>query len=230
MSHCLPDILYRDECFLAMDKPSGMLVHRGWGRADIVLVDVVKKILDTGTVHPIHRLDRGTSGVILFALTPEIAALMQAQFEDGRVRKRYLALVRGVAPESGEIDHPIPRKKDGPRVDAQTVFRRLASAQTEPRHVSLVEAFPKTGRLHQVRRHLKHINHPIMGDSKYGKGVLNRAMATGYELRRMALHAAGLRFTHPTTGEVTEIISPLPPDYAEPLERMGISLPSLICQ
>lgn len=219
----LPIELYHDECFLAVDKPSGMLVHRGWGRDDVVLVDLVKKILNEDVVHPIHRLDRGTSGVMLFAKSAEIAASMQTEFQDGRVKKRYLALVRGVAPESGEIDHPIPRRTDGPRVDAFTTYRRLAFAETEPRHVSLVEAIPKTGRLHQVRRHLKHINHPIMGDSKYGKGVLNRAMSENYNLRRLALHAARLSFTHPLTRIPVEIHSPIPEDLLDPFITMGIN-------
>jgi tRNA pseudouridine65 synthase len=214
--------LFEDDVILAMDKPSGMIVHRGWGWDDVVLVDLVREISGEGKVHPVHRLDRGTSGVVLFARGSEIAAKIQACFESGRVVKRYLALVRGVAPDHGEIDHPIPRKKKGPRVEAQTAFRRLASAETEPRHVSLVEAFPKTGRLHQVRRHLKHIDHPIIGDANYGKGQINREMAERYGLERLALHAASLRFEHPITGAPVEIQSPIPIDLHAPLERMGL--------
>lgn len=221
MEHTYPAILFRDDYILAVDKPSGMLVHRGWGRDDIVLVDLVKEILDTRTVYPIHRIDRGTSGVVLFALSSDIAAQLQSSLQSGRIDKQYLALVRGVAPDSGVIDHPIPRRESGPRVHAQTMFRRLACAQTEPRHVSLVAAKPITGRLHQVRRHLKHLSHPIIGDANYGKGQLNREMAERYELRRLALHSQRLCFAHPITRATVDIRSPLPSDLTEPLVRMG---------
>jgi tRNA pseudouridine65 synthase len=173
-------------------------------------------------VHPVHRLDRGTSGALLFARTQEAAAWLGALFDEGLVKKRYLALVRGVAPEEGIVDHPIPRVENGPRVAALTAFRRLTQAPTEPRHVSLVEAFPASGRLHQVRRHLKHVNHPIIGDANYGKGDLNREMAARYGLERLALHAEGIVISafqgHP---EIT-IHSPLPKDLTDPFDRMGL--------
>ncbi len=215
-------VLYRDDALLAVDKPSGMLVHRGWGRDPVVLVDLVKELLQTDVAYPMHRIDRQTSGVVLFALSAPIASSLGSEFEDGSVKKQYLALVRGVAPESGCIDHPIPRKVDGPRVDAITDFKLLKYAQTEPRHVSWVEARPKTGRLHQIRRHLKHISHPVIGDSKYGKGQINRAMAEKYGLKRMALHAEVLSLIHPVSGDVIEIKAPIPEDLSTPLERMGI--------
>ena len=215
------DILYQDDVLLAVSKPSGLLVHRGWGRDATVLVDLVRDALGVDVVHPLHRLDRQTSGVVLFALNAEVAARMGDGFEDGTVEKRYLALVRGVAPDEGRIDQPIPRRENGPRVPALTEFRRIAHAPTEPRHVSLVEAIPRTGRLHQVRRHLKHINHHVIGDANYGKGAVNRALAERYGLRRMALHAASLTFRHPVSGHDQTVSASLPSDLAEPLVRMG---------
>ena len=223
----LMDVLFQDDVLLAVDKPSGLLVHRGWGRDARVLVDMVRRALGVDVVHPLHRLDRQTSGVVLFALDAEIAGRMSAAFEDDAVEKRYLALVRGVAPDAGRVDHPIPRREDGPRVPALTDFRRVAEAPTQPRHVSLVEARPRTGRLHQVRRHLKHIDHPVIGDANYGKGAVNRALAERYGLSRMALHAASLRFPHPLgTGQVT-VTAPLPLDLVEPLTRMGFDRSAL---
>jgi tRNA pseudouridine65 synthase len=210
---------------LAVDKPSGLLVHRGWGRETTVLVDQVRDALGVDVVHPLHRLDRQTSGVVLFALSAGIATRMRRAFDEGAVEKRYLALVRGVAPDAGRIDHPLPRREDGPRVAAVTEFRRLAEASTQPRHVSLVEAVPRTGRLHQVRRHLKHINHPVIGDANYGKGALNREMAAQYDLRRMALHAVSVTFPHPVEGCEVTIRAPVPADLAGPLARMGIATP-----
>lgn len=216
------DVLYRDAVLLAVNKASGLLVHRGWGRDTTVLVDLVREALQVEVAHPLHRLDRQTSGVVLFALSAEIAAKMSSAFENGRVEKRYLALVRGVAPDEGRIDHPIPRRENGPRVPALTEFRRVAEAPTRPRHVSLVEALPRTGRLHQVRRHLKHIDHPVIGDANYGKGAVNRALAERYGLGRMALHATSLSFRHPVSGDDITVRAPLPPDLRTPLARMGL--------
>ena len=215
------DILYQDDVLLAVNKPSGLLVHRGWGRDATAMVDLVREALGVPVVHPLHRLDRQTSGVVLFALHAEIAAKISSAFEDGTVEKRYLALVRGVAPDEGRIEQPIPRRENGPRVPALTEFRRVAQAPTQPRYVSLVEAIPRTGRLHQVRRHLKHIDHPVIGDANYGKGAINRAMAARYGLSRMALHAASLTLRHPVSGADLTVRAPLPPDLRTPLARMG---------
>ncbi len=218
------DTLYSDNHLIAVSKPSGLLVHRGWGRDPTVLVDLVKEMAGQSVIHPLHRIDRQTSGVVLFAREAETAAILQARFEAGEVEKIYLALVRGTPPEDGLVDHPIPRREDGPRVPAMTSFRKLATLQTEPRVLSLVEARPRTGRLHQVRRHLKHISHPVIGDANYGKGPLNRAIRERYGLARMALHAAALAFPHPATGAIVTIRAPLPEDLRLPFERMGLFL------
>ena len=180
-------------------------------------------------VSPLHRLDRGTSGVIVFTHTAEATARLQRSF-DGAVEKTYLALVRGTPPDDGTIDHPIPRREDGPRVPALTRFRTRFRVPDGPaldlppdiRRVSLVEARPRTGRLHQVRRHLKHIHHPLIGDANYGKGPLNRAFAESIGLRRLALHALSLRLPHPQTGELLLFTAPLPEDLATPFALLGI--------
>lgn len=218
------EVLFQDDALLAVSKPSGLLVHRGWGRDRVTLVDLVAELLGAPTVYPLHRLDRGTSGVILFALSADTARTLRPAFEGGGATKRYLALVRGVPPEEVLVDHPIPRREKGPRVDAQTLVRRLAVIRAEPRTLSLVEATPRTGRLHQVRRHLKHLSHPVIGDANYGKGALNRAIAERYGLRRLALHAASLEVGHPVTGAPIRVDAPLPAGLAEPLERMGLLL------
>lgn len=187
---------------------------------------------------PAHRLDRATSGVLLFARSSRVAALLSATFEEGAVEKVYLALVRGSPPDEGTIDHPIPRREDGPRVPAITTFRTLFRvASTAPgagdragaedvasvlRRASLVEARPRTGRLHQVRRHMKHVSHPLIGDANYGKGAINRTFAEAIGLRRLALHAISLRLPHPITGAPLCFEADLPPDLAVPFERLGI--------
>ena len=219
------DVLHLDDHLLVLNKPSGLLVHRGWGRDDVTLIDLVKDYLDAPTAYPIHRLDRPTSGVVLFARDPQTARLLNDAFDDRRPHKTYLALVRGASPPDGTIDHPIPRREDGPRVPALSRYRTLITLHTEPRHTSLVEVHPETGRLHQVRRHLKHIHHPLIGDSNYGKGRLNRAFAERYGLQRLALHAAALTLTHPATGDPAAFTAPLPPDLLRPLALMGLPLP-----
>ena len=211
------EILYRDEALAVLAKPSGLLVHRGWDDDAEVAVTLARLALGK-FVYPVHRLDRGASGALVFALSSEVAAALHTAFEDGRVEKRYLAAVRGIAPDAVTIDHPIPRREDGPRVPAVTRVRRLATAG----FFSLVEAVPLTGRLHQVRRHLKHISHPILGDANYGKGALNRQLRDEHGLARLALHAASVRFDHPLTGVPIEVTAPLPADLVAPLTRLAL--------
>ena len=228
-------VLHCDEHLVAFAKPSGLLVHRGWGDDAVTLVDLARERFGDA-IHPVHRLDRGTSGVIVIARSGEAAARVQASFERGEAEKCYLALVRGIAPDEGLIDHPIPRREDGPRVPAVTAFRRrfavsasdaiaLALATDLPAAVqrcSLVEARPRTGRLHQVRRHLKHVNHPLIGDANYGKGDLNRLFRATVGLGRLALHAASLELVHPFSGERLRLEAPLPDDLVAPFTRLGI--------
>jgi tRNA pseudouridine65 synthase len=135
-----------------------------------------------------------------------------------------LALVRGVAPEQLDIDHPISRREEGTRVEARTLVRRIATAPTEPRQVSLVSATPLTGRLHQVRRHLKHANYPLIGDVRYGRGELNRAFREGYALGRLALHAYAWSVRRAGSAEAVRGVVPMPSDLSEPLHRMGFEL------
>lgn len=228
-------LLHADADVAAFAKPSGLLVHRGWADDAVTATDLAREALGEG-VSPVHRLDRGTSGVLLFARSPAVAARLAAAFEGGAVEKVYLALVRGSPPDEGLVDHPIPRREGGPRVPAVTAFRTLfrapaaapglpaaaAAAAAPLPPCSLVEARPRTGRLHQVRRHMKHLSHPLIGDANYGKGAINRAFAEAVGLRRLALHAASLRLAHPVTGEPLRFEAELPPDLAVPLARLGV--------
>ncbi len=210
-------LLYADEVMVAVDKPSGQLVHRGWGQDAVTTVDLLAEQLGR-RVLPVHRLDRGTSGVLLLALDPLAARQLHEQLESGRAEKTYLALVRGDPPEAGVIDHPIPRREGGPRVDAVTEYRTLLRFG----RFAWVEARPRTGRLHQVRRHLKHLGHPIIGDVNYGRGELNRMFRSEHQLHRLALHAARLRLTRPGGGELLTLEAPLPQELSRVLERLGV--------
>jgi tRNA pseudouridine65 synthase len=210
-------ILYQDEHLAVVDKPSGMPVHPGWAPAGETAVGAARRGLGL-FVFPVHRLDQGASGALVFALSSEVAAALHPMFEEGRVEKRYLALVRGVAPERVTVDHPISRREGGPRVPAVTEVRRLATAE----RLSLVEAIPLTGRTHQVRRHLKHLGHPVIGDANYGKGALNRDLAARFGLARLCLHAASVRFPHPVTGAEVFVVAPVPDDLAGPLAALNL--------
>jgi tRNA pseudouridine65 synthase len=210
-------VLHRDEFVLAVDKPSGLITHRGWANdADNALVRA--RALAGKHVFPVHRLDRGTSGVLLFALDSETAAALGRQFEQGGFEKRYLALVRGIPPEQIEVDHPLAREPGSEKKPARTRVRRLGSFE----RYALVEATPLTGRPHQVRRHLKHLSHPILGDTRYGHGEHNRACRARFALHRLALHASLLAFTHPETAERLVLRAPLPADLAGPLCAMAL--------
>lgn len=213
-------LLYRDDRLLAVAKPAGLAVHRGASRERVVALTLARDQVGRH-VHPVHRLDRATSGVLLFAFDPETTRALQEQFEAGAVRKRYLALVRGITPDEGVIDHPIPRDEDGPRVPAVTAYRRLATFE----RYSLVEAFPCTGRRHQIRRHLKHISHPLIGDVRYGKGEHNRLFRERFGLSRLALHALEIAFAHPEDGRPLHLTAPVPEDLAGPLRAMGMEPP-----
>lgn len=213
----MPDIeiLYRDADVVAVNKPSGLAVHRGWADDDAFAMTVVRDQLGQW-VYPVHRLDRGASGVLLFGLSSEAARALCERFEQHQVEKRYVALVRGAPPEALVIDHALrPDNSDVPQA-AVTDVRRLAQFG----RYAWVEARPRSGRLHQIRRHLKHISCPIIGDVRYGKGEHNRLFREHYALHRLALHAAGLRVRAPSGVEL-DLDAPLPLDLANAVEQLG---------
>ncbi len=204
-SPALP-LLHLDADLAAIDKPAGLLVHRSTIDAHeaVNALDLLQVQLGE-RLWPLHRLDKGTSGVLLFARNAEAARYWGLAFQEGRIHKRYLALVRGWPPEAGEIDHPLARDPERPSagqplLDACTRYRRLACLEwpfsVDGRHPSsryaLVEAEPLTGRRHQIRRHFKHIAHPLVGDSTHGKGAHNRAVAAWLGVARLWLHAAAV--------------------------------------
>jgi tRNA pseudouridine65 synthase len=213
------ELLFVDEHVVVANKPSGLLVHRGWDDDDDVAMFRVRDAVGAH-VHPVHRLDRGTSGALLFARSSEAASVLARSFEARDVDKGYLALVRGMPPDSGTIDYAIQKREDGPRVPAVTHFRVVARSTVD--RCSLVLARPETGRLHQIRRHLRHIDHPLVGDVKYGSGAINRHYRAAYDLHRLALHALSLAFTHPATGEHVTVQAPVPDDLGAALDRLGL--------
>ena len=209
------EILYRDADFVAVNKPSGLAVHRGWADDDAFAMTLVRDAIGQW-VYPVHRLDRGASGVLLFGLSSASARALCEQFERREVEKRYLALVRGTPPPTLLIDYGLKPDNGDERQPAVTDVRRLAQLG----RYAWVEAKPRTGRLHQIRRHLKHISCPIIGDVKYGKGEHNRLFRERYALHRLALHASVLR-VRDMHGEPLELCAPLPQELANALELLA---------
>ncbi|HRN76734.1 pseudouridine synthase [Ottowia sp.] len=231
-------ILYQDAHLVAIDKPAGLLVHRSGldaGETRFAL-QLLRDQLGR-PVWPVHRLDKGSSGVLLFALDAASASVLGQALADGHaVGRRYLAMVRGWPPDAGLIDHPLKRLADDARTSARglavqparTRYRTLARhalplaygefAQTR---CALLELQPETGRRHQLRRHCKHIAHPIIGDSTHGHGPLNRALAAWLGLQRLWLHAEKLQLPHPASGRPLVIQAPLGAEWS----AWGTALP-----
>ena len=210
-------VLHHDEDCVVVDKPAGMIVHPGWANDAVDLLRVVRDLMGK-RVHPAHRLDRGASGCVVFALHPEAARALGRAFTEGRVQKRYVALTRGHPPQDGVVDHPIEPEPGAERVPAVTRFRRLATSG----RYALVEVTPITGRLHQIRRHMKHLSCPLIGDVKYGKGEHNRLFRAEYGLHRLALHALELRFEQPVTGAPVVVRAPVKGELRTCLEALGM--------
>lgn len=212
-------ILYRDDRIVVVAKPAGVAVHRGWAADDEALLQIVRDEVGSW-VWPVHRLDRGASGATAFALDVDAARALGQAFAEGAVAKWYVALTRGHPPEHVVIEHPIPRTAGGERTTAVT---EVWCRETFGRYAR-IDARPLTGRLHQIRRHLKHISCPLIGDVRYGKGEHNRLFRERYGLHRLALHAARLVLPHPDGG-VIDVAAPLAPDLAACLERLRADPP-----
>ncbi|WP_238139593.1 pseudouridine synthase [Roseateles aquatilis] len=208
-------MIHLDDDLAVVDKPAGLLVHRT--AIDAHEEDAaLQRLRDQlgRPVWPAHRLDRGTSGVLVFALSAAVASLLGHALAERRTHKRYLALVRGwPMTEAGVVDHPLARDPElpsagQPRLEAQTEWACLRRIElpvvTDPRfpttRLSALACEPVQGRRHQIRRHLKHIAHPIVGDANHGKGPLNRTLAAHLGLQRLWLHAQQLTLTHPISG------------------------------
>ncbi|MDN3518192.1 pseudouridine synthase [Aquisalimonas lutea] len=222
------DILYRDDDLIAVDKPSGLLVHRTHLSTDNDAV--LQRLRDQigRRVNPVHRLDRPASGVLLFAFTAETTRALQAAFDDGRVAKRYLALVRGHTEAGGTIDYPVRKARHKPAQPAVTRYRRLRTAEAPfpagpyaTARYSLMRAEPLTGRLHQLRRHFAHIRHPIIGDTTHGDGHQNRAFREHFGIRRLMLMARSLELPHPRHGDTVTITAPLPGAFTDVVRALG---------
>lgn len=224
-------VIYQDEHLLAVNKPAGLAVHRSnfVGPADAFLIDLVREQVG-GSVMLAHRLDRATSGVLLIARDKATAAVLGAQFMGRDIEKTYLAVVRGwPEPAQNLIDYALPGSREtGPRREARTRYRRLATAELPialgrypQQRYALIEAQPETGRFRQIRKHLAHIHHPVIGDSQHGRGDHNRLFKQHLGCHRMLLHAWKISFAHPVSGTTMEVVAPLDDAYSHVIERFG---------
>jgi len=223
--------LYRDAHYIAVYKPAGVIVHRRRGSPSGR--PALQRVRDHvgAHVYPIHRLDRATSGVLVFGLDPEAARLLCEAFARHEVEKGYLAVVRGYTSLAGTIDYPLTDEDDGVTRDAVTEYWRLQTTELDvavrpypTARYSLVALQPRTGRTHQLRRHMAHLRHPIVGDVRHGDGHHNRMFRERFGIHRLLLFAHELRFIHPlVAGREVRLESPLDPEALALLERIGFS-------
>lgn len=228
MSIVLP-ILYQDEYFVVINKPHNLLVHRSPIAAEetIFALQLLRDQLGCW-VSPCHRIDRKTSGILVFALSSEADKVLKKQFETQQVQKKYLALVRGYLPDEGMTDRPLP-KENGALQDAVTHFRCLAKVELQievsrypTSRYSLAEVLPKTGRMHQIRRHFAQLRHYLIGDKTYGECKHNKMFEQRFGLNTMMLHAREIEFVHPFNGQIIQIKAPLQEEFRSILSQIGM--------
>lgn len=221
------EIVYQDEHIIAINKPHGLLVHRTAMASDAKVFALQLLRDQVGRkVSPVHRLDRKTGGLLLFAFEKDMEVAMQKQFMEGQVQKKYLAVLRGYAPDIMDIDYPL-MKDNGVMQEAFTSFVTLKRAELDvpfgqhpTSRYSLVEASPTTGRMHQLRKHFAHIFYPIIGDRKHGCNKQNRFFKEQWDMTTMLLHASELKFMHPATGESVVLRAGVQPEFQLVLDLM----------
>lgn len=231
-------ILFQDDYYVAIHKPNGLLVHRtsiAEEQTEFALQLLRKQIKKR--VYPIHRLDRPTSGVLLFTTQKSALKETMSLFQQKTIQKEYLAVVRGYTPPKETIDHPI--KKDVTKLNAEpkpAVTHYITLAQIElpipvgryqTARYSLVKIKPETGRMHQIRRHFKHINHHILRDKTYGDWRHNKMILDQYGWHPMFLHASRLQFQHPFTEKEIIITAPLNDIWQSMLNTFNWSIPPI---
>ncbi|WP_448549293.1 tRNA pseudouridine(65) synthase TruC [Thalassotalea fusca] len=233
------NILFQDEHLVAIDKPAGLFVHRSYldRHEKYFALQLLRDQLGQ-YVYPLHRLDRPTSGVLLFALNEETARKMGKIFEEKQIQKEYFALTRGHLIDSGVIDHPLKEKLDklGDKFvntdkaaqEAISYYESIITAtlpiavgKYDSVRYSLVKVAPQTGRRHQIRRHLAHLRHPIIGDINYGDNKQNPFFISHFGFKRLMLFAQSLTFRHPYTGQEIVVNAEFDQQWLSVFERLN---------
>jgi tRNA pseudouridine65 synthase len=216
------DIIFEDDYLVLIDKPAGLLVHRtrqAYGEEENALTQLRDQI--GSWVSPVHRLDRATSGILLFAKNEEILPLLKTMFMERKIQKNYLAIVRGIpSQKEALIDHPLRSERSNRLQEAQTKYKVIAEAEIPfnstgrypTSRYSLLEMDLLTGRTHQIRRHLAHVRHYIVGDKKHGDNKQNQFFEKQFDLKNLLLHSCKLSFFHPINKNLISLTCP-PPSY-----------------
>lgn len=228
------EVLYQDDHYIAINKPHGLLVHRSSiaTNTDTYALQLLRDQIGR-RVNPVHRLDRKTSGVLVFSFEAESTKQLQALFEKEEVTKKYHAIVRGHFPEFIDIDYELTNDR-GKKQEARSLITNLQHVEINvplgkhnTSRYSLVEVQPKTGRQHQIRKHLSHLNHPIIGDRPHGCNKQNRLFKEKWDMTNMLLCATSLAFRHPYTNDEIIIRVSLSESFVRAASLLDIDLTSL---
>jgi tRNA pseudouridine65 synthase len=232
----LLNVIYEDEDYIIIDKPAGVLVHKtsiAKEEQKLIAVQILRDQIGC-RVYPLHRIDRPTTGILVFAKSSEAAGLFQPLFPTDAVKKKYLAVVRGFMPEiPGTIDSPLKKDLHGELQEARTEYSLISKSEipysSSPRYktsrYSLIRAYPITGRMHQIRRHMAHLRHYIIGDTTHGDNKQNNFFRAQFDLNNLLLHAFQLDFIHPKKQIPISVTAPLPSHFLEILKKLELELP-----
>jgi len=229
------EVLYQDQDYIAVHKPPGLLVHKT--KLDIDDDQAVVQLLRNQIkqkVFPVHRLDKPTSGVLFLATSGEAAQKLAEEFSNKKIEKKYLAIVRGLFTEEVLLDYPlkieIKKEAEQKLQEAQTLFKPVSSVEIPVQidryptsRFSLIQAYPKTGRTHQIRRHLKHLNFPIIGDVNHGNGKHNRYFSEVLGIKGLMLSCTEISFIHPTSQKKITVTSTLPTSFKNALLKLELT-------
>jgi tRNA pseudouridine65 synthase len=212
------NILYQDDHLIAIDKPAGMLVHPGRDPEpdEQIAMKALRNYLGQ-YVYIVHRLDRPTSGVLVFTLSKEVQSKLSIQFQKWQVHKKYYAVALGETPAEFEVDTPVKRDDDSKPAPSLTKFKKISyvpKGVLAERDFTLLDVEPYTGRFHQIRRHLSWEGFPIVGDYLYGDIDENNSISDQIAIRRMMLMSYSLELTHPVTCQKLLIKTAMPPEFA----------------
>lgn len=227
------EIIFENDRYLAINKPAGMLVHRtnlAFEERALIAERILKKQLGY-KVYPLHRIDRPTSGIVLFGKSSEAASALQPLLITEKVKKYYLCIIRGhIETPNGILDFPLTKKMEGELQEAKTTYWTLSQTEipysSSPRYTSsrysLLMVYPHTGRMHQIRRHMAKARHYVIGDTTHGDNKQNRFFRAQFGSMNMYLHAWKVQFEDPVTGGQIEIQADLPPHFSTMVQNLGL--------
>jgi tRNA pseudouridine65 synthase len=222
------EIIFEDDILIAVNKPNNFLIHQSHYTRNIVEITLLQKLQEQlgYPVYPLHRLDRKTSGILLLLKDKSQVSKFQELFTSNTIQKTYYAIVRGFSPASGEINSPVKEDDSGIYKEALTIFETLAQIELpipvnlhQTSRYSLIKLMPKTGRMHQLRKHMNKINHPIIGDPKYGDRFHNHMFEKEFGSTYLLLHAHQIEFLNPITRQKMKLVADFTENWKNLLSR-----------